>query len=88
VSEQTSNERDEAFDHAVSALGKADGFMLVSYRMEGSGAVFSVAASSMADQAFLTKVAETYLSAEMMAMLGGAGSADYERDDEEQEEED
>ena len=88
MNEQTSNNKDEAFDHAVSALGKADGFLLVSYRADGDGMIFSVAASGMADQAFLTKVAETYLSAEMMSMLGGAGSADYERGDEEQEEED
>lgn len=84
---QNTDYRDEAFDHAVSALGKAEGFLLVTYRMEAGTLIYSIGASSMADQALLTKVADTYLSGEMLALLSGSGHSDREYDEGQEEEE-
>jgi hypothetical protein len=56
---------DEALDHAITALSKATGFLLVTYQISEKRMGYSLCSSNLIDQALLTKIAEAYLNQEM-----------------------
>jgi hypothetical protein len=71
---------DEALDHAITALSKASGFLLVTYQLSGERSIgYSMCSSNLIDQALLTKIAQTYLDAEMSDLIKPEG--DHGHDD-------
>jgi hypothetical protein len=78
---------DEALDHAITALSKASGFLLVTYQITNERSIaYSMCSSNLIDQALLTKIAQTYLDTEIHDLLikpeGGTGDEDGQDDQE------
>lgn len=56
---------DEALDHAITALSKATGFLLVTYQISDKRMGYSLCSSNLIDQALLTQIATSYLNQEI-----------------------